>query len=215
VDVAADGAQALKAVQEKSYDLVLMDIQMPKVDGLTATRMIRGLDSPVSRIPILAMTANVLPEQVKEFMKAGMDGHVAKPIKQVDLHRAIERVLTGREIGAPDGPTESAAEEGKAFDPEIYGKIAQLFPKERLRTHLASFQKQLREAAEGPVEPELLKSSAHKLISQAGMLGFMELSERSRDLEEACEGEGPLDAALDAFRRSAQRALGVIQTLSE
>jgi PAS domain S-box-containing protein len=216
VDVAADGAQAVKAVQEKSYDLVLMDIQMPKVDGLTATKMIRGLESPVSRIPILAMTANVLPEQVKEFMKAGMDGHVAKPIKQVDLHRAIERVLTGREIGAPEGPSKSGAEEGgNVFDREIYGKIAQLFPKERLTTHLASFQKQVRETAEGPAEPERLKSSAHKLISQAGMLGFMELSDRSRDLEEACEGEGPLDSALDRFRRSAERALAVVQTLSE
>jgi HPt (histidine-containing phosphotransfer) domain-containing protein len=108
-----------------------------------------------------------------------------------------------------------AARDGEPFDSETYGKIAQLLPTERLRAHLASFEQQVRETAEGPVERERLKSSAHKLISQAGMLGFMELSERSRDLEEACEGEGSLDSALDAFRRSAERALGVVQTLSE
>ena len=101
------------------------------------------------------------------------------------------------------------------FDAETYGKIAQLLPKERLQTHLASFAQQLRETAEGPVERELLKSSAHKLISQAGMLGFLELSDRSRDLEEACEGEAPLGDALEAFRSSAGRALRVVQTLSE
>jgi HPt (histidine-containing phosphotransfer) domain-containing protein len=108
-----------------------------------------------------------------------------------------------------------AAKDGEPFDSETYGKIAQLLPPDRLKSHLASFEQQLRETADGPVEGERLQSSAHKLISQAGMLGFMELSERSRDLEEACEGEGPLDAALDAFRGSAERALGVLQTLSE
>jgi HPt (histidine-containing phosphotransfer) domain-containing protein len=101
------------------------------------------------------------------------------------------------------------------FDADTFGKIAQLLPRERLKTHLASFEQQLREASEGPVDLERLKSSAHKLISQAGMLGFMELSDRSRDLEEACEGDAPLDAALDAFRSSAEQALGVVQTLSE
>jgi len=106
-------------------------------------------------------------------------------------------------------------QDAKPFDAETYGKIAQLLPPERLKTHLASFGQQLREAAEGPVEPERLKSSAHKLISQAGMLGFMELSDRSRELEQACEDGAPLDAALEAFRRSADCALGVVQTLSE
>ncbi|HEX8214720.1 MAG TPA: hypothetical protein VF582_04520 [Allosphingosinicella sp.] len=101
------------------------------------------------------------------------------------------------------------------FDAETYGKIAQLLPPDRLNAHLASFAQLLREAAEGPVEAERLKGSAHKLISQSGMLGFLELSDRSRDLEEACEDEASLDGALDAFRRSAERALRVVQTLSE
>jgi HPt (histidine-containing phosphotransfer) domain-containing protein len=107
------------------------------------------------------------------------------------------------------------AQGGKQFDDDAYGKIAKLLPKERLKTHLASFEQQLRDAAQGPVEPERLKNASHKLISQAGMLGFMELSDRSRDLEQACESETPLDGALEAFRRSAERALGVVQTLSE
>ncbi|HWH21954.1 MAG TPA: PAS domain-containing protein, partial [Allosphingosinicella sp.] len=93
VDVASNGAEAVHAVQGRKYDLVLMDIQMPVVDGVTATRMIRGLPGPASRVPIVAMTANVLPEQVREFRAAGMDGHVAKPIKQAELHRAVQQVL--------------------------------------------------------------------------------------------------------------------------
>jgi len=113
---------------------------------------------------------------------------------------------------APDEPP--SAPGSKSFDPETFGKIAQLLPRERLKTHLASFEQQLREAADGPVEPERLKSSAHKLISQAGMLGFMELSDRSGDLEEACEGEGPIDGARAEFRRSAERALEQVRRLS-
>jgi CheY-like chemotaxis protein len=66
-----------------------MDVQMPRMDGITATRRIRELDGPKSQIPIVAMTANVLPEQVREFTAVGMNGHVAKPIRQVELHAAI------------------------------------------------------------------------------------------------------------------------------
>ena len=67
VDVAADGTEAIVAVQTKQYDLVLMDIQMPGMDGITATRHIRAMDHPSSILPIIAMTANVLPQQIAHF----------------------------------------------------------------------------------------------------------------------------------------------------
>ncbi|WP_244470682.1 PAS domain-containing hybrid sensor histidine kinase/response regulator [Microvirga massiliensis] len=70
VDVVSDGAQAIMAVQVKAYDLVLMDIQMPNVDGIAAAQRIRALDYPARSVPIVAMTANVLPQQVQRFHAA-------------------------------------------------------------------------------------------------------------------------------------------------
>lgn len=93
VDIANDGVEALAALEQNSYDVILMDIQMPRMDGVTAARKIRQLDGPARHTPIIAMTANALPEQVREFRQAGMDDYVAKPFKQQDLHEALRRVV--------------------------------------------------------------------------------------------------------------------------
>ncbi len=93
VEIANDGIEAVAAVEENSYDVVLMDIQMPRMDGVTAARRIRQLTGPGRNTPIIAMTANALPEQVRAFRQAGMDDYVAKPFKQHDLHDAIRRAV--------------------------------------------------------------------------------------------------------------------------
>jgi len=93
VDVAGDGMEAIAAVETNAYDVILMDVQMPRMDGVTATRFIRQIDGPARHTPIIAMTANALPEQVRAFRQAGMDDYIAKPFKQQDLHEAIRRVV--------------------------------------------------------------------------------------------------------------------------
>ncbi len=85
VEVARDGAEALEAVRSGDYDLVLMDVRMPVMDGLTATRSIRALQGDVAGIPIIALTANVLADQVAFYRDQGMDDHVGKPINPRDL----------------------------------------------------------------------------------------------------------------------------------
>ena len=105
VDVVADGAEAIMAVQANLYDLVLMDIQMPVMDGITATRHIRALQNPAKDVAILAMTANVLPQQIAQFRAAGMDDHVGKPFKRDELHAAVRRwarVKHSAEIAGPE-----------------------------------------------------------------------------------------------------------------
>ncbi|MFC6741958.1 response regulator [Methylobacterium tardum] len=99
VDVVADGVAAVAAVQARPYDLVLMDVQMPVMDGITATRRIRALGGPLSRVPIVAMTANVLPQQVAELRAAGLGDHVGKPFRTDALLAAIDRWARPR--GAP------------------------------------------------------------------------------------------------------------------
>jgi len=89
VDIACNGAQAVEAVQVARYDLVLMDVQMPVMGGVQATQIIRRMGGDPARVPIIALSANVLPEQVAEYRLAGMDAHLAKPINPRDMLTAI------------------------------------------------------------------------------------------------------------------------------
>ncbi|MBE7245164.1 MAG: PAS domain S-box protein, partial [Actinomycetospora chiangmaiensis] len=134
VDVVAEGAAALRAVETGCYDLVLMDVQMPVMDGVSATRRIRALDGPAARVPIIALTANVLPQQVAEFREAGMDGHVGKPFVRGDLLDAVDRWARGSEGAAPSRPIPEAA----ALD-----AIAEVVGRERVLSLLKSLAKEL------------------------------------------------------------------------
>lgn len=92
-----DGAQAVEAFGRDAYDLVLMDMQMPVMDGLTATRAIRALETQTGRprTPLLMLTANAMNEHVEAGREAGADGHVTKPVTMATLFAAIETATSG------------------------------------------------------------------------------------------------------------------------
>ncbi len=94
-EIAVDGEDALEKMHKKRYDLVLMDIQMPKMDGLEATRKIRHLEQRQKRtpMPIIAMTANALPRDRRDCSEAGMDDHLPKPVRLENLRAVLERWL--------------------------------------------------------------------------------------------------------------------------
>jgi CheY-like chemotaxis protein len=93
LDVAANGRIAVDMLLTTDYDLILMDVQMPVMDGYEATRAIRAMAGGKSRIPILAMTANVMQAEVQQCLDAGMDGFIPKPFKQEELADAIGNVI--------------------------------------------------------------------------------------------------------------------------
>ena len=93
VDLAENGAEAVEMVQRRDYDIVLMDCQMPVMDGFEATRTIRSLNSRVARIPIVAVTANALPGEREKCLAAGMDDYVPKPVSKETLDEALARWL--------------------------------------------------------------------------------------------------------------------------
>jgi len=92
VDTADNGAEGVQATQTQVFDLIFMDIQMPVMDGVEATRRIRAREGPAARTPIVAMTANVFSHQIRDYLKAGMDGAVAKPLNPAEILTELGRL---------------------------------------------------------------------------------------------------------------------------
>ena len=123
VDLAENGLVALEKVREQHYDAVLMDVQMPEMDGLTATREIRR-DAALRTLPIIAMTANAMHGDREQCLAAGMQDHVAKPIDPDELWRALLRWIPPRHAAdaAPDQPVAGAeATEAAGLPAQIDG----------------------------------------------------------------------------------------------
>ncbi|MDR0357549.1 MAG: response regulator, partial [Clostridiales Family XIII bacterium] len=91
--LASDGEEAVKCVVAENFDLILMDHMMPKMDGIEATRRIRGMDTPAARTPIVALTANAISGNEKMFLDAGFDGFISKPIDESALTAVLSEFL--------------------------------------------------------------------------------------------------------------------------
>ncbi|GLR83076.1 PAS domain S-box protein (plasmid) [Azospirillum oryzae] len=105
VTAVEDGLQAVRLVEEGGFDLVLMDVQMPVMDGVTATRHIRAMPGEAGRLPIVALTGNVMPGHRTEYLAAGMTAYLTKPIVSADLYEVLATAAAPRtpEVGAEAG----------------------------------------------------------------------------------------------------------------
>ena len=99
VQVVSDGRAALEAGARESFDLVLMDVQMPEMDGLEATRILRDREKAgVRSVPIVAMTAHAMQGDREKCLAAGMQGYLAKPIRPEEFFKAMDQVLADAEL---------------------------------------------------------------------------------------------------------------------
>ena len=207
VDAVPDGADAISAVKSGKYDLVLMDVQMPGMDGITATKILRSLPPPIGSIPIIAMTANVLPDQIDGFIKAGMDGHVGKPFKPAKLIDAIESHigLGGAESRAT--PAAVTQKEEPAID-----QLQALISPEQLDALLKMLTRRLDhfQSRHTRTDQRTLQEEAHRLASSAGLLGFRELSEACAQLDAAIVGEQDIENLFEVARRQSLGALAAL-----
>jgi PAS domain S-box-containing protein len=211
VDVVGTGREAVDAVAARDYDVVLMDIQMPEMDGFAATEQIRAL--PKGRVlPIIALTAHALSGERERCLAHGMSGYVAKPFKAHDLFAAVE----GR--GTPVAPATAAApavdlaafrramdEAGAA---EAVDGIVRTFiasAPERLGTLVAAVEG-------GAAEP--IQRAAHAFKSAAATIGAASLAELLEDMERAArDGDvGGAGATLERVRGEAHKALEYLRT---
>jgi two-component system sensor histidine kinase/response regulator len=217
LDIRENGADAVSAVQSKPYDLVLMDVQMPIMDGLEATREIRRLGGVYSELPIIAMTANVLESDAQNCLAAGMDAHIGKPINKQELLSCMARFLTraaaglAREDGVATGqpdlgglPGIDVAEGIKHMrgDAEAYRKVLHSFW-QRYRDS----DEQLRASIEGDDWPAA-RHLARTLRGAAQNVAAGELAQAAQRVFDACTTQDSIGAG-DALRRL-QRTLDVI-----
>lgn len=195
VDIAGNGREALVLVQKNQYDLVLMDIHMPEMDGLEATRQIRQLtDACKAQVPIIALTANALKGDRERFLAAGMNDYLPKPINEPNLFRVIAHNLTDmittdnhfREEDQLIPPTTGNGE--KLYDlTMVYGLAGgdEEFVKRMLRLFLDTMPVTLQELQNETAKanwPQVGKL-AHKLKSTVDSMGISTLRNTIRQVE--------------------------------
>ncbi len=230
-DVVSNGVEVLAALSRRTYDVVLMDVQMPVMDGLEATRQVR-LQLPADRQPrIIAMTANALVEDREATLEAGMDDYLAKPVRPGELALALSKVVPSH----PDPVLVAEREEPVVTEPPPAQDVVDLSVlrtlTDRLGDRAAAFREQLigtwrtetakrladLDAAVGAGDAEGVIRAAHAMRGGSAALGAVLLAQRCAQVEEGLRGGAQVDLAQareqlheDAARAS--EALGVFVT---
>ncbi|NVO15836.1 MAG: response regulator [Rhodoplanes sp.] len=221
IDLVPDGAAALAAVKAAPYDLVFMDMMMPGMDGLQATRAIRALPEPERRVHVVALTANAFKHDAETCRIAGMNDFVGKPITRDRLEAAIRRYL-GLRVREP-AAVGTGADVAATFDRGTFALLGEEIGPDGARQVLATFMSDsrarvaaLREhvaaRAAGDVEHE-----AHTLKGAAGTLGFACLAEIARQLEQDAKAgrDRNLDDQVRALSAAFDELAGVMAEIDE
>lgn len=189
-DVAGNGLEVLEAISRQPYDLVLMDMQMPEMDGLTATRQICQMELGEERPRIIAMTANAMLGDRELCLEAGMDDYISKPIRVQELVQALSKCQAVQALS----PETVATSLSDVLDLKIFAELQQMVNNdtvlvEIVNQYLIDSPQQLASLSEAIAswDQETLKRAAHTLKSTSAMLGANHLCELCRQLEASTE----------------------------
>ncbi|MCU0428786.1 MAG: PAS domain S-box protein [Cytophagaceae bacterium] len=188
VSVATNGLEAIEMVQKNTYDLIFMDIQMPKMDGITATEKIKGLgikDLP----PIIAMTAYAMEDDRQKFLKAGMDDYIPKPIKSEVLINKISEKLKIKDNSSNFKEGTSNTKSSAIIAEEVLQSMMGFVDSETLRAIYEEFESESSELVEDCKKSFLIgdfktiQSHLHTLKGSSGTLGIREVESMARKIE--------------------------------
>lgn len=189
-DVATNGIEALKALESKTYDVILMDMQMPEMDGLEATRKIVELYTGPERPYIIALTANAMQGDRERCLDAGMNDYISKPIRMEDLHQAFERCPRK---ATSDGPAETRNEQAETtIDFSVLEELVTMlgndmeFASGLIKDFLEDGEELLGtiKTANDTGDTTELERAAHTLKSSSATFGAIEASKLCKDIEE-------------------------------
>ncbi|WP_158639251.1 PAS-domain containing protein [Elioraea rosea] len=188
VDVAGNGIEAVEATRTRPYDIVFMDMYMPEMDGLAATREIRALPGPAGRVPIIALTANVMAGDRERFLASGMNGVLAKPVTGRMLNEALARHLprvSAEAQAAERGQTETG------IDADHFARLRRGLSPDTLVMLIGACVDEVRQrsrsldTAAAASDLPMLQREAHALRGGAANYGLRELAERAAAIEHA------------------------------
>jgi PAS domain S-box-containing protein len=203
VVVAVNGREVLQRLEEETFDVILMDVQMPELDGYETTACIRTREQHTGEhIPIVALTAYAMKGDRERCLQAGMDSYLSKPVEAEELHAALKTIQGGSPQTRPSSvPSPATVEEGLqeetllarvGGDRVLMGQLAELFL-ERSEELVASIEKALSDRnTQGILE------SAHALKGAAGCLGAMTVAKTAHEMEEAAR-RGDLQVIITAW----------------
>jgi len=188
--IATDGVQAVRAASEADYDLILMDVRMPEMDGLAATRAIRARGGRFATLPIIALTANAFPEDVKQCRDSGMSDFLAKPLRKPAMVAAILRAVDRAAVPAASSPVLPAPSTGSApLDRNALAQLTEAIGADGVRQTFALFAREtearlalFQEFEEGN-DREQIEIEAHALKGSARTLGAGEMADIARLIE--------------------------------
>jgi PAS domain S-box-containing protein len=223
----ANGAEALDRATRNRFDVVLMDVQMPRMDGYAATRALRASGNDGASVPIIALTANALSEEAERCRAAGMDLHAPKPVdwprlfaamtKLVEEHRRKAPHLTAQRQGAHLG--EPGASQRVTLDRAKLRELQRMIGADNALNLLQMFEAEAKGRFQiGLVDSQplpILAEDAHAFGGSAGMLGFIDLMEACRHLEVAIRSGQRPEPALELCRVARDRALDELVTLPD
>jgi PAS domain S-box-containing protein len=226
-DVAANGLEAIDAVERQAYDVVLMDVQMPELDGLGASREINRRWPGERRPRLVAMTANAMQGDRELCEAAGMDDYVAKPIRVEELVAALERCGWRPEAGLRGAPAADASAVETppmppAIDRTVFERLTATMGREFVAELIDTFVEDGREQiatlrrALADMDLDAFRRAAHSLKSNSDTLGAIGLATLARELEALARG-GSLDGAHERIEPlvrgydAATRALGELR----
>ncbi|MEP0520802.1 MAG: PAS domain S-box protein [Hyphomicrobiales bacterium] len=214
VDVAGDGNEAIQALRNRKYDVVLMDISMPELDGIGATKIIRSMSGENGKLPIVGLTAYALKEDRVRFMEAGMDDVITKPIVRAHLSAKLHEIAGN--IGRPS----NLVSEELLFNEDVYQNLMYDADAEFQRMMLDQFAEdissQLEIASLAKEQRNLndIERSSHVLKSVAGTLGAMTLSDAANTVNNlARDGNG--DAAYNASSQMIELCRKVVEATEQ
>lgn len=219
VTIAADGLEAVDRAACGRFDAILMDVQMPRLDGIEATRRLRGGDGPNRRTPIIALTANATPADRERYLAVGMNDCLSKPF-ELDVVRAVVAhwVDAGQDASAPVRAVAVAAEAAPVLDESrlagLEARIATPKFEAMVRAFLDNADHRLLRMVEAKdkFDLESLEREAHSLAGAAANVGALQLAASARRIETACRlvGDTSLERELELLHQivpMAQRAL--------
>jgi len=218
VVVANNGHEAVDALRASDFDVILMDIQMPELDGVEATKQIRKLSSPKARTPIIAMTAHAMSGAREEYLRAGMDDYISKPVSPGLLLQKVAQFAHATKPIAAVAPEKTA--EGALLDGATVDLLVDVMGPAKARAFLSETirecERQMAEitAAWEMRDTKRVAKASHILVSAAGNVGAFRASALARMLEEQIRhGESAgCDGAIAELRDGVAAAGAAIET---